>query len=106
MTKAKKKKITDADFLRQLSDEVLDETTIFRVVTQMDRTYVIHRILLDDTLYFIGAEGEYGLALYGSTDLVDVINIMEDYLFNELSYPHDDISFVVPFMSSLKNLIN
>ena len=100
------KKITDADILRELTEEILDEETVFRIVNQMDRSYVIHRIHMDNDCYFVGTEGEYGLAVYGSTDLIDVINIMETYLFNEITYPYEDVEFVIPYMSSMKNLIN
>ena len=107
MSKRKEpKKITDADTLRELTEEILDEETVFRIVNQMDRSYVIHRIYMDDDCYFVGAEGDYGLAVYGSTDLIDVINIMETYLFDEITYPYEDLEFVIPHMSSMKNLIN
>ena len=102
----KPKKITDADTLRELTEEILDEETVFRIVNQMDRSYVIHRIYMDNDCYFVGAEGDYGLAVYGSTDLIDVINIMETYLFDEITYPYEDIEFVIPHMPSMKNLIN
>lgn len=104
--KDKPKKITDSDILMELTEEILDEETVFRIVNQMDRSYVIHRIYMDDDCYFVGTEGDYGLAVYGSTDLIDVINIMETYLFNEITYPYEDVEFVIPYMSSMKNLIN
>ena len=107
MSKRKEpKKITDADILRELTEEILDEETVFRIVNQMDRSYVIHRIYMDNDVYFVGTEGEYGLAVYGSTDLIDVINIMETYLFDVFPYPHAALEFVIPHMSSMKNLIN
>ena len=102
-----KKKITDSEVLAEISEEWLDDDTVFRVVAQMGRSYSIHKIYFeDDTTYFIGVEGEYGLALYGSTDLLDVINLMETYVFDEMLYPYEDVEFVIPHISECRNLIN
>lgn len=100
------KTITDSKVLRKLTEEVLTEDTVFRIVQQLEHGYSLHQIDYEGETYYVGAEADYGLAIYGSTDLLDAINVMETYLLHDVAVEIDMSRYATPYVSSVKNLIN
>lgn len=100
------KTITDSEVLRKLTEEVLTEDTVFRIVQQLEHGYALHQIDYGGDTYYVGTESDYGLAIYGSTDLLDAINVMETYLLHDLEVDVDMSHYATPYVSSVRNLIN
>ena len=78
-------KITDHETLVKAVEEYANEDTLVRIVEMMGKTYNIHRLYINDKVYFVGIEGDHGVPLIGTTDPFECIDFMEDYLIYELA---------------------
>lgn len=78
-------KITDHETLVKAVEEYANEDTLVRIVEMMDKAYNIHRLYINDKVYFVGIEGDHGVPLIGTTDPFECIDFMEYYLIDELA---------------------
>ena len=78
-------RITNHDTLVKAVEEYANEDTLVRIVEMMDKAYNIHRLYINDKVYFVGIEGDHGIPIIATTDPFECITVMEDYLINEVS---------------------